>query len=250
MLERKAITGFVNKAADFVLPPRCVVSGRLVETQGMVAPDVWRSLNFITAPFCDCCGRPFEYDRGGEKLLCGSCLADRPVYNKARAALLYDDASRELVLKFKHADQTHAVRAFLPWMQRAGAEILGEAEMLAPVPLHRLRLLRRRYNQAAIIARYLSRRTGIPDVPDLLARVRATPSQGRLNTKDRAKNVRRAFEVNPAYKDAIQDKNIVLIDDVYTTGSTVKECAKALLKAGCARVDILTLARAVRAEVG
>ncbi|NCC21746.1 MAG: ComF family protein [Alphaproteobacteria bacterium] len=211
----------------------------------MVTPKVWASLNFISSPYCECCGRPFEFQMEAG-MRCGECLSRTPPFARARAALAYDDASRELVLRFKHGDQTHAVLAFLPWIKRAGAELLAEADILIPVPLHRWRLLRRRYNQAAVIARALSRETGIAASLDALVRSRHTPPQGHLRAKERAKNVRHAFEVGPSGRASVEGRNVILIDDVYTTGATVAECASALLKAGCRQVDVLTLARVVR----
>jgi ComF family protein len=244
-LAMASVTDTCMKTLDFILPPSCIVSGRIVEKQGMLAPEVWSSLDFITEPLCDCCGRPFDFEQP-PGTLCGECLADRPVYNRARSALQYDDISRALVLRFKHADQAHAVTAFIPWLKRAGAQMLAEADYLIPVPLHRWRLLRRRYNQAALIAQALARSTGITCLPEALVRMRATPSQGHMGAKDRAKNVRNAFLVTDSGRAAVAGKKIILIDDVYTTGSTVNECTKALLKAGCAQVDVLTLARVVR----
>lgn len=233
------------RAVDAVLPPRCIVSGARVERQGMIAPEIWAGLDFIAAPFCACCGFPFEFqvDTGS---LCGPCLEDRPPFDTARAALRYNDTSRDMILGFKHADKTHAVLAFTPWLRRAGAEMLGRADFLAPVPLHRWRLIGRRYNQAALIAYALGRETGISVLADALLRVRATPSQGHLGIKDRHKNVRKAFAVHPKHAETLKGKNIVLVDDVYTTGATVKECSAVLLKSGAAQVDVLTLARVVK----
>src|SRR5690554_5087129 len=144
------------RAVDAILPPRCLVTGDVVDRQGMVAPQVWRGLRFISEPLCKCCGFPFEFAVEGEAL-CANCLTRPPVFASARAPLVYDDVSREMILKFKHADQTHAVHAFLPWLRRAGAEMLERADVLVPVPLHRFRLLQRRYNQAALIAQALSK---------------------------------------------------------------------------------------------
>ncbi|MGB0720576.1 MAG: ComF family protein, partial [Bdellovibrionales bacterium] len=232
-------------ALDTILPPRCVVSGDLVEGQGMLAPKIWAGLDFIASPFCVKCGEPFAFEVEGD-LHCTACLDHPPPYETARAALAYNDSSRDLVLGFKHADQTHAVKAFVPWLKLAGADMLAEADALIPVPLHRWRLLKRRYNQAAIMATALSRETGLPVLYDALLRTRATPAQGHMDRDKRAKNVRKAFAVHPKYADAIKGKTLILIDDVYTTGSTVKECTKVLLKSGAARVHILTLARVTK----
>lgn len=229
-------------AIDVILPPRCVVSGDLVDRQGMISPSGWRKLDFISAPFCKCCGYPFDYDVGDESL-CASCLQDTPVFTSARAALRYEEGSRDLILGFKHGDKTHAVRSFVPWLMRAGQTMLEEADYLVPVPLHRSRLLRRRYNQAALMAFALSRECGTPCLPMGLGRVRATTSQGHLHADERAKNVRKAFSVPNNVRARLQEKKIILIDDVFTTGATVSECTKALLGAGAHEVHVLTLAR-------
>ncbi len=239
------VSGLVGMVVDTILPPRCVVSGQEVERQGMLAPEIWTTLDFIAAPFCTICGFPFDFEVDADSQ-CASCLANPPPYESARAALKYGESSRSLILGFKHADKTYAVKAFLPWMKRAGAEMLKEADMLVPVPLHFWRLVSRRYNQAAIIAHALGAETKNPVVADLLRRTRSTPSQGHLNAKQRFCNVRRAFAVNKKHAETVKDKTIVIIDDVYTTGATVRECAKVLMKAGAKKVHVLTLARVVR----
>ncbi len=248
-LKTGVIEKIVGQAVDAVLPPRCIVSGELVEKQGMMAPESWRALNFISDPYCQCCGYPFDFEVES-KVLCAVCLQDKPLFETARAALVYDDASRHMILKFKHADQTHAVYAFLPWLERVGAAMLAKADYIIPVPLHRTRLLKRRYNQAALMARALTARTGVTDLLDALQRRRATPIQGYLNYSERRKNVKNAFTVNLKHGLKLKGKTVVLVDDVYTTGATVDECTKALLKAGVAAVHILTIARVVKPGIG
>lgn len=242
---RKNITDILKTGVDTILPPRCVITGDSVDEQGMISPKAWSRLNFITDPKCDCCGFPFEFEveKGS---FCTSCMAHPPPYDHARAALKYDDQSRDLILRFKHADQTHVVKAFMPWLKMAGERMLSGADLIVPVPLHYWRLLRRRYNQAALISLALSVYCDVPCLPQGLIRVRSTPSQGHLKAKERFKNVRRAFAVPDRYKDQIAGKKIVLIDDVFTTGATVNECTKALMKAGAEKVSVLTLSRVVR----
>lgn len=242
---RTRVSDVLGMAVDAVLPPRCIVSGEMVERQGMIAPAVWADLDFIADPFCAVCGFPFEFEVE-KSAQCASCLANRPPYESARAALKYGDTSRDIILGFKHADKTHAVKAFVPWLKRAGAEMIKEADIIAPVPLHFWRLVSRRYNQAALMANALAQETGKPVIPDLMRRTRATPSQGHLNAKQRFRNVRRAFALGSGHKETIKGKTILLVDDVYTTGATVRECAKILMKSGAAKVHVLTLARVVR----
>lgn len=234
-----------KKILDVVLPPRCPLSGEIVDAQGMLAPESWASLQFISDPVCSACGLPLELHIEGEAK-CVACLKIPPVYGKGRSALVYDDISRDLILGFKHGDQIQSVPSFVPWLRQAGAKLLEDADILVPVPLHRWRLLRRRYNQAALLAQALGRATDKLCTPDILHRIRPTPSQGHLKAKERLKNVRKAFCLSPRYLWQIKGKNILLIDDVYTTGSTVSECTKVLLAGGAAQVNVLTLARVVR----
>ena len=237
-----------NKIIDFVLPPRCIVTGDIVDGQGMLSAQAWRDLNFIAAPQCMRCGLPFDFieESYDEQNMCGGCLKMPPIYNQARAALIYDDASRDIVLGFKHGDQTQSVPCFIPWLRQAGHDFLDKADLLMPVPLHRWRLLRRRFNQSALITKYLSASEGIPFILNGLERVRHTPIQGHLPANERARNVKNAFVVSEQIIPRIRHKRVVLIDDVFTTGATVNECTKALLKNGAGTVDVLTLARVVK----
>lgn len=237
---------YLDRIVDLALPPRCPLSGVAVDRQGMIAPKVWAALEFIAEPFCRRCSLPFEFDTGTGLHLCGACLEDEPEYTAMRAALRYNDTSRDLILGFKHGDQMHVVLTFLPWLKNAGREFLEQADYLVPVPLHRRRLFSRRYNQAAVIAQRLAGDIGVPALLDGLSRTRHTPSQGHLRSTERMKNVRSAFAVTPRHQEALRGKTIVLIDDVYTTGSTARECTRSLLKAGARDVYVLCIARTVR----
>ncbi len=250
-------SGIVGSAfyrmTDAVLPPRCVITGEYVDYQGMLSGSVWARLDFITEPFCRRCGLPFDFEveQAGQ---CLSCLNEgkskgKSGFSLSRSAVKYNDMSRELILAYKHADKLHLVETFVPWLEKAGEEFIKDAQFLIPVPLHRLRLLLRRYNQSALLALGLSDKVGVPALPMAMDRVRATASQGHLSARERLKNVKNAFRVNPKYKDRIRGKTVILIDDVYTTGATVKECSRELLKSGAAKVHVLTLARVVREGV-
>ncbi len=233
---------------DTVLPPRCPVTGDIVDAQGMVSSAAWAKLNFIADPMCRCCGVPFDFDREdvGDGGLCMACLRRSPAFVSARAPLVYDEASRDLILAFKHGDKPHIVPSFIPWLLRAGEHMIEGADYFVPVPLHRRRLIARRYNQAAIMAHELSRVSGVDVLPAALLRVRSTPSQGHLSHEERKKNVNRAFRISNSCNELINNKNIVLVDDVFTTGATANECVKTLMTGGAKRVDVLTLARVLR----
>ncbi|MFC5355850.1 ComF family protein [Azospirillum himalayense] len=244
-LPQRLATRVLGGILDTLLPPRCLCCGGAVDRQGGLCAPCWSGLTFIAPPLCAGCGTPFDFALEGEPL-CGACIAEPPVFARARAVLAYDDGSRPLVLGFKHGDRIHAAGAYGAWLARAGAELLADADLLAPVPLHRLRLFRRRYNQAALLAQAAGRQAARPVIPDLLVRRRATPSQGGLDRSGRRRNVKGAFAVRPGLEPRVAGKRIVLVDDVLTTGATLSECARVLLRAGAERVDALTLARVVK----
>lgn len=207
---------------------------------GGLCPACWPTVRFVAAPLCQRCGVPLEQPLPGP---CGQCQASPSPLHRIRAAMLYDDGSRDLVLHLKHADALAGVPVMARWLQRAGAEMLGKTDFLVPVPLHWSRLFQRRYNQSAELTRALARLSQVKALPDGLIRNRRTPSQGGLSRQRRHHNVRDAFSVKCRYRTRIAGANIVLIDDVLTTGATLEACARALLDAGATQVDALTLAR-------
>lgn len=227
---------------DAFLPPQCLTCAAPVERPGQLCAACWTGLRFIGAPQCARCGMPFELEMP-EGTLCGVCLQAPPRYDRARPAFGYDGVGRSLVLGFKMADRTYCVPAFAARLERAGVDLIADADLLVPVPLHRWRLFARRFNQSALIVGALARRTGKPWSPSVLVRRRATPSQATLPAAERRRNVRGAFAVPARKRVGIAGRRVLLIDDVLTTGSTVNACAETLLKAGARAVDVLTLAR-------
>jgi ComF family protein len=230
---------------DLLFPPRPLNEDRRdlegVQSIGMTAV-AWGRIHFIEAPFCDGCGAPFDYDLGSGAR-CAACQARRPAFDHARAACVYDEHSRDLILKLKHADRTDLSTLFARWLSRAVADIAPDIDAVTPVPLHRWRLLSRRYNQAAEIARPLARMTGLAYFPDAVIRKRATATQGGRSGSGRRRNVAGVFAVPPGWRSRVAGKRILLVDDVLTTGATAEGCARALKAAGAARVDVAVIAR-------
>lgn len=233
----------MRHALNLLLPPRCVATGEIVEAQGLVSASFWQELDFISPSCCDCCGLPFPFDAGSGSL-CGACLEHPPAFSRARAAVVYNDASRKLILGFKHGDRLQSIDTFATWMAQAAAGLGTKADIIVPVPLHRARLWRRRYNQSALLARAAGRRMQIPFCLDALVRLRATPAQKGLGRRQRRENVRNAFTVRRP--EAVRGKTVLLVDDVFTSGATLDECAKALRAAGASDVCVLALARVTR----
>lgn len=236
---------FLAHAADLVWPPRSLASDVIVDRPGSIEAAKWIKLTFLGAPCCACCGFPFETETEAVAL-CGACLADRPVFETARAALAYDDVVRKMVLDLKRGGRRDGLAAFGGWMARAGAAALAEADFLAPTPLHWTRLLERRFNQSAWLAQAVGRASGRPVIVDALVRRQRRRSQGGLTASQRRRNVEGVFGVAPRSAARVAGRIVVLIDDVFTTGSTAEACAKALMRAKAAKVHVLTLARVVR----
>jgi len=234
-------------ALDLVLPPQCLSCQAAVVEPGHLCGSCWAAIDFLDGPCCSTCGLPFETPEL-DGALCGACTRDTPAFTRARAVMRYTDASKGLILRLKHADRHEGVDAFGKWMARAGAGFLSDVDVITAVPLHRLRLLRRLYNQAAMLAMALAEETEIPADPMILERVRRTPSQGGLSRRQRRHNVAGAFRVRPGHEACIEGRNVLVIDDVMTTGATVEACARTLKRSGAARIYVLTLARVVRAN--
>ena len=229
--------------ADLLLPPLAHDSPEAAASAGMT-PRAWSRVAFLEDPVCDGCGAGFEMDGGPfAAARCAACLAQPYAFDRARAACVYDDASRGLILKFKHGDQQPFAPLFARWIARSAAPLLDQADAVVPVPLHRLRLLSRRFNQAAEIARPLARDAGLDYLPDALIRTTHTTTQGGKSARGRRLNVRKAFEVSEAGRRRIRGRRILLVDDVLTTGATAEACARALIEAGARAVDLAVIAR-------
>ncbi len=236
-----AVRGVLQTALDLALPQLCPACRETVEGRGLCA-SCWSKLSFITRPYCERLGIPFVYDPG-PGILSMEAIADPPSYNRARAAVRFDEISRALVHALKYGDRLDLAPMMGRWVASAGRELLAEADALVPVPLHWRRLLARRFNQSAMLAARISAETGVPVAAGALKRVKATVQQVGLSRAERGDNIQGAFKVPDSGKAAVTGRRLILIDDVLTSGATVEGCAKALLRAGAANVDVLVFAR-------
>ena len=232
---------------DIILPPQPLFRPQR-GYPNLGAAESWADVHFLDEPCCEFCGFPFDFNMPGfanaPLASCGRCAAKKPAYDRARAAFVYNDASRSLVLRFKHGGETEGVKMFAAQMLRAGRKLIAEADIIIPVPLHRRRLAKRRFNQSALLARAISKQSGVPFDSHSLLRKRHTPSQGGQSYVGRRRNVSGAFRVSP--KSNLKGLSILLIDDVMTTGATIESCARTLKRAGARRVDAIMLSRVVK----
>jgi len=241
---RARVKAALGLALDAALPPLCPACRDPVADQGGLCAACWGRLSFIARPYCERLGIPFVYDPG-PGILSMEAIADPPAYNRARAAVRYDDVARTLVHAFKYGDRIDLAPRMGRWMAQAGTEMLEGADALVPVPLHWRRQWARRFNQSAALAQTVSSHSGVAVAYDLLKRVRATRQQVGLNQAERDANVQGAFAVPPESKPALRGKRLVLVDDVLTSGATVDNCARILLRNGALSVDVLVFARVV-----
>jgi ComF family protein len=237
----------LRSALDAVLPPRCLKCGEILGGDNGLCPGCWQKLAWFSPPCCACCGLPFPFESGAGAL-CGACLQKRPAYDRARAVFRYYDESRDLILGFKHADRTELAPTLARWMARSGAELIADCELIVPVPLHWTRLAVRRFNQAGLLAQAIGKLTGRPVETAALIRRRATRTQGHLGRLARRRNVQGAMAVSERLAPRVADRRILLVDDVITKGATVETAAKALISAGATAVDVVALAKVVRAD--
>ncbi|MGD9639356.1 MAG: double zinc ribbon domain-containing protein [Alphaproteobacteria bacterium] len=238
------IKNFSQVFFDAVLPHRCLACGEIVSSGGFVCQNCFDKINFISSACCQICGTPFDYTEDAN-LTCPRCLQHKPEFDAAKAVFLYDGVGRDLIRAFKYSDRTEACNYFAKLMVNAGRKFFAEEEFkpdyIVPVPIHYKRLLARKYNQSALLARAIALNTGQKVCYDALIRTRNTKPQANFFQKERFKNVKGVFNVNKL--EIVKDKKILLIDDVLTTGATVSECAKAMKEQGASKVYVLALAR-------
>jgi ComF family protein len=239
----KGLAGSVRLALDVALPNQCAACRALVANAGVCA-SCWTKLVFIAPPYCPRLGIPFVYDPG-PGILSMQAIANPPAFHRARAVVRYDEIARKLVHGLKYQDRTDLAPMMGSWMARAATDLLDDADLLVPVPLHWKRGLSRRYNQSGALARVIAQQSGVAVAHTVLKRVRSTAQQVGLSRSARALNVQGAFRVSPNAEIEIKGRRILLVDDVLTSGATADVCARTLLRAGAAQVDLVTFARVV-----
>lgn len=227
---------------DFLIPPLCLSCRSPIPEPHQLCAICWTKMTFVGEPCCTICAWPFEFEERGQ-LVCGPCLDTPPSFTKARFVMAYNESSRPMIIRFKHHDAPYLAIGFAKLMHHAGQDVLQNAQALIPVPLHPLRLLWRQYNQSALLARHLSILSGVPFLPSVLRKQRYTRAQEGLSREKRLKNVQKAFHIPGKKKSSVEGKVVVLIDDVWTTGSTLSACCDTLKNNGAAEIRVLTLAR-------
>lgn len=231
---------------DAIYPARCLSCGAVVDGDFGLCGSCWRDTAFIGGAICDCCGVPLPGDSADDPLHCDACLTAPRPWRKGRAAILYRDTGRKLVLALKHGDRQEIAEPAALWMSRALDGLLSEHTLIAPVPLHWQRMIKRRYNQSALLAKALSKRVDRTWCPDLLQRFRRTRSLDNLGREARAKVVENSIRVHPRRRHRLIGRPLLLVDDVMTSGATLTACTQACLEAGSGPVCVVTLARVAK----
>lgn len=230
---------------DWLVPPSCMSCGEEIAPQGgVLCGACFAGLRFVHQPFCDVCALPITQEDVAERgLLCPECEIHPPLWHKGRSAFLYEGQARRLIMGLKYGDRTEHAAVLARFMAQAGKDILRPGVILVPVPVHRWRLWKRGYNQAALMARVLSRDTGVECCLNGLYRWSRTAALAGLSRQGRRQQVADTIRIQPRHSDFLRGKAVVLVDDILTTGATAEACAKALLENGCVSVDILVGAR-------
>jgi ComF family protein len=237
-----ALRGLPRGVLALIYPPTCSGCGAATADPGALCPSCWSGLRLIEDPVCQRYGTPFAVDLGVGPLLSPRAIAEPPVFARGRAVALYEGVARSLVHRLKYEDRLDLAAVMARMMAARGRTLIAEAECLVPVPLHRGRLWRRRFNQAALLAQIIAQDAKRPFLPAALVRVRATRTQVGLSRAARAENLSGAFQVPASEAHRIRGRRILLIDDVTTTGATGNAAARTLLRAGAVSVDFLTFA--------
>jgi len=239
----------MQKALDVLYPPQCATCNATVETvNGGLCPDCWSNTAFIGNAACDCCGTPLpgHEDPDGSLLYCDDCRGANRAWSRGRAVAVYSGNIRKMILSLKHGDKAEYAEPAGIWMAHAARDLIGSQTLVAPVPLHWSRLLRRRYNQSALMAGALAKTAELPLCQDLLIRRHRTPLLEGKSAEQRAEIMKDNIFVHPRRKIRIAGRPVLLVDDVMTSGATLQVCAEACKVAGASRIDVVVLARVAK----
>ena len=236
----------LQTAVHAVFPPECISCGAGVDTDFGLCAACWGETPFITGAACDLCGTPLPGASPEEGLRCDECMVTARPWGKGRAVLVYAGNGRKLVLALKHGDRAEIARAAGAWMARAAAPLITDNSVIVPVPLHWWRLFRRRFNQSALLAQALANQTQSFLAPDALQRIRSTGSQDGLGRDERFANLRDAIQPHPKRGHILAGRDVLLVDDVMTSGATFAAATRAAFDAGAENVHVIALARVAR----
>lgn len=228
---------------NILFPEKCIACNKITEAN-KICNDCWSNCSFITKPYCTICSYPFEFSTH-ENSICGSCIKQKPKYDRAFSLLKYDDASKKIIHNFKYHDQLHILEYLVDLLVINGKDLLANSNVIIPVPMHKHKLLKRGYNQAALLAMRIAKKTKIHYLPEALIKRQNTAPQAGLDRAEREKKIKNNFSLNLKIKEQLLNKNILLIDDVITTGATINECCKELKKANPKQIYVLSIAKRV-----
>ena len=235
----------LNSIIKLIFPPKCPLCEKIVEEDETLCKDCWEKIKFIKEPFCDKCSSPLDY-KASSKVICAHCLQTKPLYIKLRSAVVYNSFVSKIIFKFKFYDKIHLKRFMAKVMVNAAQDIIKDIDILIPIPLHKKRLIFRKYNQSLLLAEEIAKITNKQVIYNFLYKNKHTIPQVKLKQKDRIKNIKGKFSINKNYLkeiDKYTNLNFALIDNVVTTGSTIKECIKVLNKVGIKNVYVISFAK-------
>lgn len=235
------LNGCLNSLKNLLFPIKCDLCGETVDTSGL-CPECWKKISWISDPKCAICGTPFEID---VSKICTSCLNEKPKFDRAISVFKYDNFSKEIILKLKHFDTTHIAKRLSMLMYKTAQIEIDNSDLIVPVPIHFTKRLKRKYNQSEFLAKNIGEMSDVKYEPRFLKKIKITPQQEGLSAKNRKKNVVGSFGVDEKYSGFIENKKIILVDDVFTTGSTVDECSKILKKYKAESITVVTIAKVI-----